>query len=451
MSSFYLENFGCRANQAEGAALASRLEGAGLRRQAAPEGAAWLVVNTCTVTAAADCAARHAVRRLARRHPQARIAVTGCYAQRAPAELAALPGVAAVLGHQEKWGLPARLGPRADAATAAARPPSPDWVPAAELAPPAKLATLARLARTRPIVKVQEGCSRHCSYCIVPQVRGASRSRPLGAVLEEITALARAGVQEVVLSGINLGQWGRELDRHLELAALVEAVLRQTPIPRLRLSSVEPMDWTPGLTTLFAADPRLCRHAHLPLQSGSDTVLHRMRRRYRAARYAACVRDLHQRSPGIAIGADVLAGFPAESEAEFAETCALIQDLPLAYLHVFPFSARPGTEADRQLTGGAWPPVPPATIARRAATLRQLGAAKRAAFLECQCGARLTAVTLDETTAAGAAWALTGNYCRVALDRPLPPNRLVEAEITAAEAASHLRGRVWNNAAEVGA
>ena len=424
MSTFHLRSFGCRANQAEGAALAAALAARGCAPVAAAE-ADWLVLNTCTVTAAADAEARRAIRQLHRRYPRARIAVAGCYAQRAPRELAALPGVAAVAG----------LGPAAAVAGA--------LLPAAVLAPEPKLAVLAALAsgpaaaRVRPVVKVQEGCGRRCAFCVLPLVRGASRSRPLGAVLGEVAALAAAGHAEVVLSGINLGQWGRDLGGGLDLAALARAVLEQTAIAQLRLSSVEPADWSPALTALLGR--RLARHVHLPLQSGSDAVLRRMRRRYRGRDYAARVAAIHRAAPLAAIGADVLAGFPGETEAEFGETLALLEALPLAYLHVFPFSPRAGTEAARRLAAGAWTPVPPALVAERVRALRALGERKRAAFLRRLVGASLPAVALAPEPGGGA-WALTDNYARVALAAPAPPGALLTVEVTAA-VSGHLEGR----------
>ncbi|MGH9476837.1 MAG: MiaB/RimO family radical SAM methylthiotransferase [Terriglobales bacterium] len=407
-ASFHIENFGCRANQAEGVALTEALARAGME-PAGTEAADWVVFNTCTVTAEADAAARRAIRTLHRRRPQARIAVTGCYAERAAEEVRSLPGVAVVAGHKEKWALAERL-----------------VTPQAQ---PQKLASLARLVasgvRSRPILKVQEGCGRACSFCVIPQVRGASRSRVLGEVLAEAAGYAAAGHAELVCSGINLGQWGRDLNQSLRLADLVRALLEQTPVQRLRLSSVEPADWSPELTGLMAqAGGRLARHAHLPLQSGSDRVLRRMRRRYRARDYAERVEALAARVPGVAIGADVMAGFPGESAAEFDHTCQWIARLPLAYLHVFPFSARPGTEAAARLASGAWPVVPAAVTAERVRTLRELGAGKRVAFLDHLLGQTLSAVTLADGTA------LSDNYASLRLPAPLAPGRLIEVCVT---------------------
>ncbi|MGH9412235.1 MAG: MiaB/RimO family radical SAM methylthiotransferase [Terriglobales bacterium] len=410
-ASFYVHNFGCRANQADGAALAAACEQAGLRAAEESE-ADWVVFNTCTVTAAADAEVRRAIRRLHRLRPQAQIAVTGCYAERAGAEIAGLGGVTLVAGHRGKAALPQQL--------LGVQPQ------------PQKLAALAQLEfrregsgeRSRPVVKVQEGCGRACSFCIIPQVRGASRSRPLGEVLGTIDTLVAAGHAEIVCSGINLGQWGRDLDGNLRLADLARSILEQTALPRLRLSSVEPRDWTPELTALMAASGgRLARHAHLPLQSGSDAVLQRMHRRYRAQDYAALVEELAAQVPGVAIGADVMAGFPGESGAEFAEGLALIEKLPLAYLHVFPFSLRPGTEAARRLEAGAWRAVPAAVTMARVARLRQLGAAKRIAFLDALVGRTLSAVALHGGEA------ISDNYARITLATPAAPGTLVAVPI----------------------
>ena len=406
MATFHLRNFGCRANQADGAALSERLRQSGLT-PAAEEAADWIVLNTCTVTGEADAEARRVIRRLRTARPRARIAVTGCYAERAPEELHRLPGVEVVAGHAAQWDLGAQL------------------LPPESLAPAAKLANLAWLEtppadRTRAVVKVQEGCGRACSFCIIPQVRGGSRSGPLGSELAQIAALVKAGQQEIVISGINLGQWGRDLESKLRLEHLVAALLEQTAAPRLRLSSVEPMDWSAGLTALMAAEPRLARHAHLPLQSGSDTVLRRMRRRYRAGDYAARVEALAAAVPLVAIGADVMTGFPGETDAEHAGTLALVERLPLAYLHVFPYSERPGTESAREVAAGRWRAVPAAVSAARAAELRRLGADKQQAFLD-----RLVGTTLPALTLRGGQ-ALTDNYVTVSLAMPAPaPGMLV--------------------------
>ncbi|MGH9519846.1 MAG: radical SAM protein, partial [Terriglobales bacterium] len=328
---------------------------------------------------------------------------------RAPAEVAALEGVTLVAGNRDKAALPGWL--------AGGTPPR-----ATALVPPLAPAT-------RPTVQVQTGCGRACSFCIVPAVRGASASRALGEVVAEVEARAQSGAPEVVLSGINLGQWGRDRGRELTLATLIEALLRQTRIPRLRLSSLEPADWTPQLLQLLVAHaPRFARHLHLPLQSGSAAVLRRMRRRYRPRDYAALVETIVRAVPGCALGADVMAGFPGESEAEFDQTCTLLSSLPLAYLHVFSFSPRPGTEAARRLAAATWSAVPPGLIATRAAHLRQLDRGLRCRFRASQAGVRLEAVAL----AGGVA--LTDNYLELPLPQPAPPGARVWLEVPGAAA-----------------
>ncbi|HXE31159.1 MAG TPA: MiaB/RimO family radical SAM methylthiotransferase [Terriglobales bacterium] len=413
MATFHVNNFGCRANQAEGAALAAALARGGLRPADAAETADWVVLNTCTVTAEADAEARRAIRRLRRRHPETRVVVTGCYAQRAPEELRDLPGVVCVVG---RGGAASILG---------------GLVPLAALAPAPAAAHAPAEDRTRPILQVQEGCGRRCSFCVVPFVRGDSRSLPLGEVLAQAQALEAAGALEVVISGINLGQWGRDRDARLGLPDLLRALLERTTLPRLRLSSVEPADWTPDLTALLASEARVARHVHLPLQSGSAAVLRRMRRRYTPAAYARRVLDLRRRAPLAAIGADVMVGFPDESESEFEETRSLVASLPFTYLHVFPFSPRPGTEAAARLASGEWREVPPELAAARARELRRLQAGKRAAHLLAMVGLRLDVITLHDTRAHGA-WALSDNYLRVALPEAHAANRMVAVEITAA-------------------
>lgn len=429
MPAVHVLTFGCRANQADGAALAARLGAAGCR--SAPAAAAdWIVINTCTVTRAADAEACAAVRRLHRRHPQAQILVTGCYAERAPAELAALPGVTAVVGHAGKESIPALLAPAADtpeSAAASARP-----APAASALVPLFVPG----DRTRPIVKVQEGCSQGCSFCVIPAVRGRARSLPQATVIAQVQSLVAAGYREVVLSGIHLGHWGRDLGGGARLATLVAALLDETAVARLRLSSVEPMAWDAPLVELFAThavgrQPRLARHIHMPLQSGCDAVLRRMRRGYRPWHYAARVQRLQAAVPGATFGADVMVGFPGETEAEFEAGCEFIDSLPLSYLHVFPFSARPGTEAARRLGAAPdWQPVPEPVAAARRLRLLALMQAKQARQRAEWIGRRLPVITLLRADGQRGTWCLSDNYLRVWIDTVLPANALLEVMVT---------------------
>ncbi|MGB8258901.1 MAG: radical SAM protein, partial [Terracidiphilus sp.] len=294
--SFHIENFGCRAARADGEAVGDRLRAAGhCMRQ--PTEADVVIVNTCTVTAEADRSARAYIRRARRLNPEARILVTGCYAQRAPEEVAALPGVAAVVGNSHKAlapeialnliagsavqapdgnGLVQLLAPQTALAPAQ---PAPAWVDDRFAHSFLEEAQLTPGEQTRPNLKIQEGCSNRCTFCVIPATRGPSRSLPASAVLRQVEGFLAAGGREMVLSGINLGRWGRDLPASSAeprtLAALVAAILRQTELPRLRLSSIEPMDWDAALIAQLAefGGTRLARHAHLPLQSGSDAVL----------------------------------------------------------------------------------------------------------------------------------------------------------------------------------
>jgi threonylcarbamoyladenosine tRNA methylthiotransferase MtaB len=405
---FVVQNFGCRASQADGAAIESALAAKGLAKTDSHRDASWVILNTCTVTATADDDVRQTVRRVHRENPEAKILVTGCYAQRAPEELAGLQGVSMVVGNSHKTQI-------ADLLTAA--PPlvqieAPSYHAQVHvgdifarhdfLASPVEDAAG---DRARPNLKIQDGCNNRCSFCIIPFVRGRSRSMPVAQVLEQVRSLA-ANYPEVVLSGINLGRWGREAGfGNLRLADLVRLLLRETDIQKLRLSSVEPMDWSDDLLHLVAESPRIAKHVHAPLQSGSDTVLRRMHRKYRPRHYEDRIRKARAWMPDAAIGADVMVGFPGESDEEFEQSRAFIESLPFTYLHVFTYSGRPGTPAAE--SAGQ---VPMAVRKERNRILRELASGKHAAFLKTMVGRELSVVTLD-----GGRSALSDNFLKVKL------------------------------------
>ena len=430
MRRFFVQSFGCRATQAEGALLEQELRRHGLEAAADGRSADLIVVNTCTVTAAADEDARHWIRRLHRQNPEGRILVTGCYAQRAPRELAALPGVRWVVGNSHKSEISNIIRP--DAAGTqhfALQPPASSLQPAlaqiitgdilAQTELRAAAVYAAGAERTRPNVKVQDGCNSRCSFCIIPAVRGRSRSLPLDAVMGQAEQLHAAGYREIVLSGINLGRWGRDLRPRRTLADMLGALLEHTAIERIRISSVEPLDWTDELLELAAGSRRIARHVHAPLESGSDAVLRRMRRRYRAAQYAERIQRAAELLPNAAFGADVMAGFPGESDSEFRETLALVERLPFTYLHVFTYSRREGTPAD------AMPGQVNGRVAReRNRLLRELAARKNLEFRRRQVGRRLSVITLKD----GAA--LSDNYLKVKLAAPAEPNRIMDVLVT---------------------
>jgi threonylcarbamoyladenosine tRNA methylthiotransferase MtaB len=411
---FFVQNFGCRATQADGAALESLLAAKGLDAAGERRHADLVILNTCTVTAAADEDVRHTVRRVHRENPEARILVTGCYAQRSPEELAAMPGVEWVVGNSHKTHI-------ADLVTAA--PYHGNILVGDIFAQHEFLSAPVEDAagdRTRPNLKIQDGCNNRCSFCIIPFVRGRSRSAPAEQVIEQVRSLA-GRYREVVLSGINLGRWGREPGSRMRLAGLIRRILEETPIERLRLSSVEPMDFSDDLLGLMADSPRIARHVHAPLQSGSDRILRRMHRKYRPRHYADRIWKARTLMPECAVGADVMVGFPGETDADFEESRQFIESLPFTYLHVFTYSERPGTPAAEM------PDQVPMTVRKaRNRILRELAAAKNLAFRRSMLGRTLSVVTLNEPRAA-----ISSNFLKVELARPHEPNRLVDVEIGA--------------------
>jgi threonylcarbamoyladenosine tRNA methylthiotransferase MtaB len=439
VGTFYLQNFGCRATQADGAALERQMLERGLARATAPQDAGVVVLNTCTVTESADRDVRAAIRRIHRENPQCRILVTGCYAQRAPQELAALPGVRWVVGNSHKHEVAELASPVSDGfvpvgALAAfsdhpiPRSPDPqilvgDIFAHTELLAAPVFAAETASEKTRPNLKVQDGCDNRCSFCIIPAVRGQSRSLPRAEALREVRALVAAGYREVVLSGINLGRWGRDFQKPERFEELVRAILEETELERLRLSSVEPMDWTEELIELVAREPRVAKHAHLPLQSGSDRILRAMHRKYRPWHYRERVEKIRRAMPLAAIGADVMVGFPGETDALFEESRAFIALLPFTYLHVFTYSSRPGTPS-AAMSGQ----VPVQVARERNRILRELAAEKNRAFRESLVGKRLEAITLDRGDGESTE-ALTDNYLKMRLAGRHESNRWVRAAV----------------------
>jgi threonylcarbamoyladenosine tRNA methylthiotransferase MtaB len=484
MATFRILNFGCRASQADGAGLKQQLLQAGLQEAASVEESAVAILNTCTVTASADAEVRQFVRRIHRRNPQCRILVTGCYAQRAPEEIARLEGVAWVVGNSHKHmvstilapdraeesgelrqsgdraigrsgeqkgiDLGAKFSPSTAAPLVQIQPPSkggarrvtsseqgvrsPDHpitgspdsaqVLVGEITEEFHFAPVFADDRTRPTLKIQDGCDARCAFCVIPSVRGPSRSLAPEKVLEEVRELEKAGYQEVVLSGINLGGYGRDLNRRINFLGMVERILRESSIARLRISSIEPMDVSPALIRLVANEPRLARHFHVPLQSGCDRILRLMNRRYWTRQYAERMLAIHEQIPNAAMGADVMVGFPGETASDHAASLRFIESIPFTYLHIFPFSARPGTPA-----AAAAGQVNGRVARERSQEIRAVVNAKRQAFLAAQVGLSLPALTLDESQE-GDRVALTTNYLQVVLPGyEVPPNQLIDVQI----------------------
>jgi threonylcarbamoyladenosine tRNA methylthiotransferase MtaB len=360
---------GCRLNQHDTAAMRGRVLDRGFVESR--EDPACVIVNTCTVTRRADQEARQLIRAIHRGSPGARIIVTGCYAQRAPGELRGLPGVSAVLGtaerDQEDTLLRSLVSDRVETAPGRA---------ARTFATPAPF----HVGRSRALLKIQDGCDSFCTYCVVPYVRGRSRSLPPEEALARARRLLEAGFREIVLTGADLGDYP-------SLAGLVKTMLALGDRDhRVRLSSIEPNKLDPGLVAMLASEPRLCRHLHLPLQSGSDRVLRAMRRGYTAESYEDLLSRITSRTT-VAIGADVIVGFPGEEESDFEETLHLVERSPITFLHVFRYSARPGTAAARLPS-----PLPDEAVRERAARLRRLGEAKSGAFRRSLVGSTLPVV-----------------------------------------------------------
>jgi threonylcarbamoyladenosine tRNA methylthiotransferase MtaB len=493
MPSFCLLNFGCRASQADGAALKAQLLARGFEEAQSAGNCDVAVLNTCTVTAAADAEVRQVIRRIRRANGHCRVLVTGCYAQRTPEEIAGLEGVAWVVGNSHKHTIPDLLGGEFSSGPAArnlassteapnweddtassyriraqaeltglGRPISPDMASSlvrirnAAIAPagPTSGTSHPKILvgeigdsfhfvpafaddRTRPTLKVQDGCDARCSFCIIPKVRGSSRSLAPDVVIDQVRRLGQAGYREIVLSGINLGGYGRDLNRSITFLRLLERILAETSIARVRISSIEPMDVTPALISLVAKQPRLARHFHVPLQSGSDRILRLMNRRYWTAQYADRMLAIREQIPGCGIGADVMVGFPSETENDHDTSLRFIDSLPLTYAHVFPYSQRPNTAAAamaNQVNGRV--------SHERAHEIRATVDQKRRAFLDAQAGQVLSVLTLHQSHEhnggkgdQASVLALTSNYLRMLLPGAmLQPNTLLDAQVIGIDA-----------------
>ncbi|MFB3879907.1 MAG: tRNA (N(6)-L-threonylcarbamoyladenosine(37)-C(2))-methylthiotransferase MtaB [Armatimonadota bacterium] len=396
---------GCKVNQCDSDEIARALAARGYEIAGRGEAADTYIVNTCTVTAVADAKAHKLIRRLAREHPEATLIVTGCLAQRDPFSLLDLPGVTAVVPNKRK-------------------PRLPDFLP--NLVVPL-FPTVYSPSRTRSFLKLQDGCDHRCAYCVVPDARGRPVSRPLHEALEEIRRLAEAGVQELVLCGIRLGAYGRE--RGEPRLALLLRELRDVPIPRLRLSSIEPMDLDPALLDEMSGHPSICHHLHLPLQSGDDEVLRAMGRSYTTADFADLVRRVREAWPDAAISTDAMAGFPGETEEQFERSMAFLRGMAFSRVHVFPYSRRPGTPA------AARPDQVPGAVKReRTQKLLALADELAAAAAQAMVG-RTVAVLFEQRGSDGVLVGHTPHY--IALHAPGPPewvNRIVELTPERAEA-----------------
>jgi len=414
---YHVATLGCKLNQFDSAALEAGLISRGMVRTGDPSRARVVVVNTCTVTSAADAQSRQLIRKIRRENPGCVLIVTGCYAQRAPEALESIPGVDAVVELAAQRGLPdlaLKLAPeiRLDpVCIESAEDPLPCFSD-----------------RTRAFLKIQEGCDLRCSYCVIPSVRGRSQSVEPVLVLERLEGLVEAGFREIVFTGVNTGDYGRDLDPPTSLASLLRRACAVPGLGRLRLNSVEPRCVTGELLEVMAESGRVAPHLQVPLQSGSDGVLARMRRPYRARDYREVLESVRKRIPGAGLGADVIVGFPGETAEDFQRTRDFIAGSELNYLHVFSFTPRPGTPA-----AGMPDPLRGDVIKARNAELRALGGDLSRRFRSSFLGRELEVLGLRETLPDGRIRGLSGNFIDVALEAGKEPavNRILTARVTA--------------------
>jgi threonylcarbamoyladenosine tRNA methylthiotransferase MtaB len=421
MSTVAVATLGCKVNQCESAYLKEKLSQADFLIRPFAEPADLYCINTCAVTGKAAMQSRQLIRRATRRNPGAQVVVMGCYPQIAAEEIAAISGVTHILGTTEKLALLEYISQ-----TKENTEPSIHLRDARRAVDPSPLIFSNFSHRTRAFLKIQDGCDSFCSYCIVPYARGRSRSITLESILDQVERFLDHGYQEVVLTGIHLGQWGLDLRPRQDLVHLLRAILDRCPPPRLRLSSLEPAEISADLLELMATAPELCPHLHIPLQSGDAEVLSRMNRHYHPDFYRELVLEATRRLPDLAVGADVLVGFPGETDEFFQNTCRLIESIPIAYLHVFPFSPRRDTPAATMSKQ-----VDSSLIQRRCRLLRELGEEKRLGFMQRFLGEiRPVLVESRRDRASGMKCGFSDNYLPVLIraDSPLD-NQIVTARL----------------------
>lgn len=423
---YYIATFGCRTNQADTAAIRQQFTDASYCETFNPQEADVIVVNSCTVTHRSDQQVRQLTRRFRRGNPKAKLILTGCYAQRDPGALASISGVTAVVGNTRKRDLvqiASQQEPRA---------PSYDQIAALYLDDFSKVRSIDRPAlastelggKTRPFVKIQDGCDAKCAYCIIPTVRGPSRSVPPEQVRKHVRDLVRSGFREIVLTGIHLGTYGLYLRPRFSLDRLLCQLIEIEGLGQIRISSIEPMELSNRVIDLACQTDKVAPHFHICLQSGSDSVLRRMLRPYDTKKFARIVERIRAEIPLAAIGTDLIAGFPGETLQEHRETLAFVRDMPFTYLHVFPYSDRSGTPASRMTECK----VHPETITRRASQLRSISDRKNRDFRESFVGQRLKVLSLTSGDGRQRE-ALTANYLKASLPADVDQNQLLEARV----------------------
>ncbi|HLV00792.1 MAG TPA: tRNA (N(6)-L-threonylcarbamoyladenosine(37)-C(2))-methylthiotransferase MtaB [Acidobacteriota bacterium] len=422
---FFVATFGCRTNQADSAAIRQAFLDQSFLEADDHRQADVIVVNSCTVTHRSDQQVRQLARKMRRENPSAKIVLTGCYAQRSPEAAARIEGLDFVVGNTFKGQIveianspvPAGVSELAEVYRDDFRK-----VRAIDLTPATQIG-----GKTRPFVKIQDGCDACCSYCIIPQVRGPSRSVPPDLIYRQVEELIEHGFQEIVLTGIHIGTYGMHFQPRVPLDRLLARLIKIPGLGQLRLSSIEPMELSRRVIRLAAESERIAPHFHICLQSGSDSVLRRMLRPYDTARFASIVEEIRETIPDAGIGTDVIVGFPGETDREFQETVEFVRRMPFTYLHVFPYSDRAGTAASRMRDK-----LNPSVIKQRSQILRELSEAKNREFRTSFVGRSLRLLTLTEEQN-GYREAVTGNYLKARIDTSIPGNKILTGKVLTEE------------------
>jgi threonylcarbamoyladenosine tRNA methylthiotransferase MtaB len=412
-----IHTLGCKVNQFESACLLERFQSQGWETVSFKEQADLYIINSCAVTAEAQRQSAQMVRKVVRDHPESQVIAAGCAGQLFPEVFEKIPGLDYIVGHFNKLQIPELVSSPENA-----RPSQTILLPQAEQPIEAHFPLPGN--KTRTFLRIQDGCNAHCSYCLVPRARGLSRSLPLAEVISGVAFLNRQEVKELVLTGIHLGQYGADLSPAVTLVSLLEILLQTHPHLYFRISSLEPQEVTPALIDLFDKFPNLCPHLHIPLQAGDDFILQKMNRTYSVDFYRRMIQTIHRRIPLAAIGADLIVGFPGEGEAQFQETLNFLSETPLSYLHIFPFSPRPGTPA-----AGFPDPVPEKIKKERLQIIRAMDRQKREAFFrQCQ-GQDFSALVLQQAKEKGWTSVLTGNYLTVSIPGHFKKNERIRIRL----------------------
>jgi threonylcarbamoyladenosine tRNA methylthiotransferase MtaB len=407
---YSIVTFGCRVNQADSFVIEEALRRRG-GVDAPPEDADLVVINSCSVTATADQGTRQTIRRIVRSNPDVRVVVTGCYATRRPEDLRQLPNVVRIVSNDDKDSLVHLLDAEGELTTAQ-RFDGEDGPCGMALEPGVA-------GRTALTLRVQTGCDERCSYCIIPSTRGTGRSRPLSDVLRDVRRATDAGYREVAITGVHLGSYGRDLGDGTTLTNLVRELGDWPDEVLFRISSLEPMDCTPEIVDVASRSARIAPHFHLPLQHGSDSILSAMNRPYTASYYRDLVERVKCTIPHAAIGTDIIVGFPGETDADFQVMSGLLERLPISYVHVFPYSDRPGTAAasfDGKVDGQV--------VRTRARAVRDIAARHASAFRQSQIGRTVRALTVEDGQSV-----VTDNYLKLRLEEPRPRNAWVAVRV----------------------